>query len=65
MRPKKPNNKGKQKISATTQHDLGDDSSDEYNITAMGLKNMKGKEIETKPSTSTSNCHITLQMKKK
>ena len=24
----------------------------------MGLKNMKGKEIETKPSTSTSNCHI-------
>ena len=24
----------------------------------MRLKNMKGKEIETKPSTSTSNCHI-------
>ena len=24
----------------------------------MGLKNMKGKDIETKPSTSTSNCHI-------
>ena len=24
----------------------------------MGLENMKGKEIETKPSTSTSNCHI-------
>ena len=24
----------------------------------MGLKNMKGREIETKPSTSTSNCHI-------
>ena len=58
MRPKKPNNKGKQKTVATAQHDLGSDSSDETKITAMGLKNMKGKEIETKPNTSTSNCHI-------
>ena len=24
----------------------------------MGLKIMKGKETETKPSTSTSNCHV-------
>ena len=24
----------------------------------MGLKSMKGKETETKPSTSTSNCHV-------
>ena len=43
MRPKKPNNKVKQKIAATTQHDLGFDSSDESKITTMGLKNMKGK----------------------
>ena len=43
MRPKKPNNKGKHKIVATTQHDLGDDSGDESKIIAMGLKNMKGK----------------------
>ena len=57
IRPKKYNNKGKQKTTATTQHDLGEDSSDESKITAMGLKNMKG-EIKTKPSTSTSNCNI-------
>ena len=43
MRPKKPNNKGKQKTAATTQHDLGSDSGDETKITSMGLKNMKGK----------------------
>ena len=43
MRPKKPNNKGKHKIAATTQHDLGDDSGDESNIIAMVLNNMKGK----------------------
>ena len=24
----------------------------------MGLKSMKGKETETKPSTITSNCHV-------
>ena len=44
MRPKKYNNKGKQKTAATTQHDLGEDSGDESKITTMGLKNMKGKE---------------------
>ena len=43
MRPKKPNNKGKQKIVATTQHDLGDDSGDESKITAMGIEEHEGK----------------------
>ena len=43
MRPKKPNNKGKHKTAATTQHDLENDSSDESKITTMGLNNMKGK----------------------
>ena len=38
MRPKKFNNKGKQKTAATTQHDLGYDSRDETKITTMGLK---------------------------
>ena len=38
MKPKKFNNKGKQKIVATTQHDLGSDSRDEKNITTMGMK---------------------------
>ena len=64
-RPKYNNNKGKQKTAATTQHELGEDSSDETKITAMRLKNMKEKEIETKPNTSTSNCHIQVQMKKR
>ena len=41
MRPKKNNNKGKEKTTATTQQDLGSDSGDETKITAMGLK---GKE---------------------
>ena len=43
LRPKKPNNKGKQKTATTTQHDLGSDSSDEFKIISIGLKNMKGK----------------------
>ena len=45
LRPQKPNKKGKQKTTATSQHDLGSDSGDESKITAMGLKNMKEKEI--------------------
>ena len=57
-RPKYLNNKGKHRTATTTQHDLGEDSGDESRITAMGLKNMKGKEIKTKPNTITSNCHI-------
>ena len=43
LRPKKPNNKGKQKTTAAAQPDLGSDSGDETKIIAMGLKNMKGK----------------------
>ena len=43
MRPNEYNNKWKQKTAATTQNDLGDDSGDEFKITAMGLKKMKGK----------------------
>ena len=57
-RPKYNKNKGKQKTAATTQHDLGEDSGDETKITSMGLNNMKGKEIETKPSTNTLNYHM-------
>jgi hypothetical protein len=64
LHPEKRNqfnkNKGKKKTAATTTtpQDLGDDSGDETKIAAMGLKSMKGKETETKPSTSTSNCHV-------
>ena len=43
MRPKKYNNKGKQKTAVMTQHDLGEDSGDKSKITSMGLKKMKGK----------------------
>jgi len=38
MKPKRNNNKGKQKATATTQHDLGSDSGDETKIVAMGLE---------------------------
>jgi len=38
MRPKKFNNKGKQKNAATTQQDLGFDLGDETKITTMGMK---------------------------
>ena len=38
MRPKKFNNKGKQKTTATTKQDFGSDSSDETKITTMGMK---------------------------
>ena len=44
MKPKKFNNKGKQKTIATIQHDLGSDLGDGTNITMMG---MKGKEISS------------------
>ena len=43
LRPKKPNNKGKQKTATIAQHDLGSNSGDESKIIAMGLNNMKGK----------------------
>lgn len=52
MRPKKNKNKGKQKTTATTQQDLGSDSSDETKIIAMGLK---GKESIA--STGSSSSH--------
>ena len=38
LRPKKQNNKGKQNMTATTQHDLGSDSGDETQISAMVTK---------------------------
>ena len=50
MRPKMFKNKEMEKTVATTQHDLGYESEDETNITAMGLK---GKDIA---STSYSSC---------
>ena len=49
MRPKKFNNKGKQKTTTTTEHDLGSDSGDETKITAMGFK---GKDSITSTSSS-------------
>eukprot|EP00253_Pinus_taeda_P028538 PITA_28538 len=59
-RPQFNKSKGKQKTAATTStpQDLGDDSGDETKITAMGLKKLKGKEMEIQASTSTSNCHV-------
>ena len=52
LRPKKTNNKGKQKTTSHTQHDLRSDSGDETRISAMVTK---GKEsIE---STSSSHSH--------
>eukprot|EP00253_Pinus_taeda_P028567 PITA_28567 len=52
-RPQFNKSKGKQKIDATTStpQDLGDDSGDETKITAMGLKKLKGKEMEIQAST--------------
>jgi len=38
MKPKRNNNNGKQKTTATTQQDLGSDSGDETKIKSMGLK---------------------------
>eukprot|EP00253_Pinus_taeda_P017387 PITA_17387 len=59
-KPQFKKSKGKQKTATTTStpQDLGDDSSDETKITAMGLKNLKGKEMEIQASTSTSNFHV-------
>lgn len=49
MRPKKFNNKRKQKTIATTQHDLGSDSRDEIKVTTMGFK---GKDSSTSYSSN-------------
>ena len=51
LRPKKQNNKGKQKMTATTQHELGSDFGEETNISAMVSK---GKEIVASTSSSHS-----------
>ena len=48
--------KEKGKTVAIAEQDLGSESGDETKIIAMGLKNIKGKENETKPSSSISNC---------
>jgi hypothetical protein len=55
-RPKKFNNKGKQKTVATTQHDLGSDSGDETKITTMGFK---GKDSIASTSSSSSSLNET------
>ena len=52
LRPKKPNNKGKEKMIATTQQDLGSDSGDETKKIAMVNK---GKEAIASPSYSNSH----------
>ena len=56
MKPKKFNNKGKQKTVATTQHDLGSNSRDETNITSIGFK---GKDSISNTSSSNSNLNET------
>ena len=45
LKPKKPNNKGIQKMTTTTQHDLGSDFGDETKISLMVTK---GKEVVKK-----------------
>ena len=53
MKPKKFNNKGKEKTTAITQEeDLGSESGDETKITTMGFR---GKESIAR--TSSSNSH--------
>ena len=64
-RPKYNNNKGKQKNETTTQHDLGEDSSDESKITVIGLKNMKGKKLKKNPILVHQTVTYKLQMKKR
>lgn len=51
LRPKKQNNKGKQNMTATTQHDLGSNYGDETKISAMVTK---GKEVIASTSSSHS-----------
>ena len=51
LRPKKQNNKGKQKTTVATQHDLGSNSGDETKISTMVTK---GKEIVISTSSSHS-----------
>jgi hypothetical protein len=62
-RPKKFGNKGKSKTIATIQHDLGSDSGDETNITAMGYQG-KGS-IASTSSSSNNNLNVTRQEKER
>lgn len=50
MRPKKFNNKGKQKTTATNQQDLGSNLGDETKITTMGIKG-KASKVSTNSSS--------------
>ena len=50
--------KEKGKTIAIVEEDLESNSGDETKIIVMGLKNLKGKEMENKPSSSISKCHI-------
>ena len=52
-KPKKFDNKGNSKTTATIQHDLGSDSGDETKITAMGYQG-KGSIASTSSSSSSS-----------
>jgi len=56
LRPKKFNNKGKQKTIATIQQDLGSDLGDETKITTMGMK-----YVDSNASTSSSSKSIESQ----
>jgi hypothetical protein len=60
-RPKKFSHKGKPKTTAITQHDLGFDSGDETNITAMGFQ---GKDSIASTSSSSSSSLNETQHKK-
>ena len=62
MKPKKFNNKGKQKTAATIQHGLGSDSGDETKITAMGFQ---GKDFNDSISSSSSNLNKTQHEKER
>jgi hypothetical protein len=62
-RPKRFGNKGKSKTAATIQHDLGSNSGDETNITAMGYQG-KGS-IASTSSSSNSNLNVTRQEKER
>lgn len=55
MGPKKFNNKGKQKTTATIQQDLGSDLGDETKITAMGMK-VKASNARTISSSKPIEC---------
>ena len=57
MRPKNLSHNRKPKTTATTQHDLGSDSGDETNITAMGYQG--NGSIASTSSSSNNNLNVT------